>query len=191
MAAPGSSESGSQAQAAAAPLSSGAAEVFLLESRRYLISEYPAKLERAITCLDPDDLWWRPGSNTNSVGHLLRHLAGNVRQWVVHGIGGRSDVRDRAAEFAADPAPLDELLGALRDTLAEADIVLLELTPASLMEARSIQGVDTTVHRALYHVVEHFSMHTGQVLWVVKARTGTDLDFYRLDDAGRVLDTTW
>lgn len=87
--------------------------------------------------------------------------------------------------------PLEDLLADLRATLADADGVLAALTPSSLQEPRSIQGLETTVLRALYHVVEHFSMHTGQVLWIVKARTGRDLGLYEVDDQGRVVGTHW
>ena len=41
-------------------------------------------------------------------------------------------------------------------------------TPAMLMEPRSIQGRETTVFAAIFHVVEHFSTHTGQIVWIAK-----------------------
>jgi hypothetical protein len=34
------------------------------------------------------------------------------------------------------------------------------------------------VLQAVYHVVEHFSGHTGQILYAVKLRRGRDLEFY-------------
>jgi hypothetical protein len=38
-----------------------------------------------------------------------------------------------------------------------------------------------------YHVVEHFSMHDDQVLYVTKQLRGEDLGFHRhLDATGRV-----
>lgn len=185
-------ESGSQAEASPSPLTDGSAEAFLAESRRYLTVEYPAKIDSAVRLLEIEDLWWRPTLGSNSVGHLVRHLSGNVRQWVVHGIGGHPDVRERAAEFGDDDQPpLETLMGDLRLALEDADRVLDRLTSASLTEPRDIQGLRTTVLLALYHVVEHFSMHTGQILWIVKARTGRDLGFYQVDDDGYVTGTTW
>ena len=35
---------------------------------------------------------------------------------------------------------------------------------------------------AIYHVVEHFGMHTGQILYIAKLRTGKDLEFYKLEE---------
>ena len=59
--------------------------------------------------------------------------------------------------------------------------VLEELDPADLGESRTIQGQEVTVRDAVYHVVEHFSMHTGQIVYVTKLRTGRDLGFYRVE----------
>lgn len=38
--------------------------------------------------------------------------------------------------------------------------------------------------QVLYHAVEHLSMHTGQILYITKLRTGRDLGFYRMDEQG-------
>ncbi len=165
--------------------------IFLDTSLRYLVAEYPAKIDGALALLGPDDAWWRPVPGTNSIGHLIRHLSGNVRQWVVHGIGGAPDRRDRASEFGAPPEPLEEVRGRLASALEDAGRVVAALTPDELTRPRSIQGLETTVGEALYHVVEHFSMHTGQILWIAKARTGRDLGFYEVDEAGKVVDTHW
>jgi uncharacterized damage-inducible protein DinB len=191
--APEAPEPGSKAQAEARPALSGGefAAEFIAASRRYLCEEYPAKLDRALQGLTHEDVWWRPTPATNSIGHLLRHLSGNVRQWIVHGLGGEPDTRDRASEFASPPIPIDAVRAALRDTLTDADRVLRDLSPRGLEAPLRIQGLDTTVGEAVYHVVEHFSMHTGQVLWIAKVRTGRDLGLYEVDERGHVIGTHW
>ena len=168
-----------------------AGAAFLDHTRRYLLDEYPRKLRKTLERLPDGDLWWRPNTASNSIGNLLHHLAGNVRQWVVAGVGRRADVRDRAAEFAAEGGTLDDALGRLDDVLAEVAVVLDELEPSDLLEARSIQGLDVDVGEALYHVVEHFSMHLGQIMWIVKARAGADLGLYEVDADGSVTGTRW
>ena len=168
------------------------AALFVAESRRLLTREYPAKLRRALDELPTGDLWWRPDPACNSVGNLLLHLAGNVRQWVVHGLGGAEDVRERAVEFSRTGGlDLEEVWRRLEASLRDADAVLAELDPATLGEPMRIQGMETTGLAALYHVVEHFSMHTGQILYLVKMRTGRDLGFYQVDDQGKVTGTRW
>ncbi|MDT8369428.1 MAG: DinB family protein [Longimicrobiales bacterium] len=164
---------------------------FLDASRHHLKFGYPGRIDRATRDLSEEDLWWRPSRASNSIGHLVLHLEGNLRQWIIHGVGGALDTRDRAAEFAAEPSPWAPLRARLDETLAEVDHLLAGLDPDVLGRPRTIQGVETTVLEAIYHVVEHFSMHTGQILWIAKARTGRDLGLYEIDEAGRVTGLNW
>jgi uncharacterized damage-inducible protein DinB len=157
------------------------ARLFLEQSRAYLVSEYLPKIERAVALLDDERVWWRPNEASNSVGNLLLHLAGNVRQWIVSGVGGEPDTRDRQREFdERAEIPRDEMLERLRAVLAESDAVLARLDPATLAGLVTIQGRELTVLGALYHVVEHFGMHTGQIILLSKALSGDDLKFYDL-----------
>ena len=156
---------------------------FLERSRHYLGVEYPAKIRAAALTVPPDRLWWRANESSNSVANLLLHLTGNVRQWIVSGVGGASDVRHRDQEFAAlggedVNALLDQLDATLRDVVA----VLDALDPNALGDLRTIQGRDTTVFAAIYHVVEHFSGHTGQIILLAKSFTPSAVRFY--DDTG-------
>jgi uncharacterized damage-inducible protein DinB len=142
---------------------------FLDRSRYYLCREYPTKIRAAVEAMPADRLWWRPNEQSNSIGNLLLHLSGNVRQWIVSGVGGRPDVRKRNMEFAArGGATAAGMLDGLDATLHEVDDVLRALLPSELLERRSIQGRDTTVMEAVYHVVEHFAGHTGQIIWIAK-----------------------
>jgi uncharacterized damage-inducible protein DinB len=139
--------------------------------------------QRIGTCLgmlDADRIWARGGGNENAIGNLVLHLCGNLRQWIVSGIGGSADVRQRGAEFAAQGgvAP-EELAAMLHATVAEAAQVLASLPPERLSHRIVIQGYEVSELEAIYHVVEHFSMHTGQVLFATKMLTGADLGFYR------------
>jgi uncharacterized damage-inducible protein DinB len=139
--------------------------------------------DRILICLDqlrPEQIWTRGSENENAVGNLVLHLAGNVRQWIGSGVAGRENVRDRDSEFAArgqiSPAELRSLL---RTTIDEAVAVIEKLTPERMAETIRVQGHDVTVLQAVYHVVEHFSQHTGQVIFATKLFTGGDLGFYR------------
>lgn len=156
-------------------------EEFLRRSRGYLKGEYLPKIRRAVEGLGEEDLWWRPNPSSNSIGNLILHLAGNARQWVVSGIGKETDTRERQVEFDREGGLSgEELLDHLSGTLEVVDGVLAGLTPEALQEERVIQGLRTTVLGALFHVVEHFSMHTGQILYISKLRTDRDLGFYRV-----------
>lgn len=160
-----------------------AAALFLQQSREYLTGHYLPKILAAAQQLSDEDLWWRPNEGSNSVGNLLLHLAGNIEQWIVGGIGSISITRDREAEFARR-APMDRgtVLARFEGVVRAADAVLAGLDPTALTAPRAIQGRDTTVLAATYHVVEHFAMHAGQILYIAKLRTGRDLGFYLLRD---------
>jgi uncharacterized damage-inducible protein DinB len=156
---------------------------FVGEARRHLLEDYLPKLERCLEQLTDEQVWWRASESSNSVGNLLLHLEGNARQWLVAGVGGAEDRRTRDREFgerASVPSAL--LLAALRATLAEADAALARLEPPALLERRRIQGRDVTVLGAVLHAVEHFSMHTGQIILLTKLHTGGDLAFYDFSD---------
>jgi uncharacterized damage-inducible protein DinB len=154
---------------------------FIASSRAYFAADYLPKIERCLDLLTDEQIWWRANPQSNSIGNLLLHLSGNVRQWIVCSLGGASDQRDRDSEFAERIIiPRDELLARLKQTLSEADATLAKFDPDKLLERRVIQGLDVTALEAIFHVVEHFSMHVGQILYITKQLTAHDLHFYDL-----------
>ena len=125
-------------------------------------------------------MWSRPNEASNSIGNLLLHLRGNVTQWIIGGVGDRPYDRQRQQEFDERVhVPATELLAALKGVVREADEVIRGLDADALLTTREIQDYDVTVLEAIYHVVEHFSMHTGQIILLTKARTGEDLKLWR------------
>src|SRR5579864_4031658 len=89
------------------------------------LTEYCGRIETCIDKLAPEQIWTRNAENANAIGNLVLHLAGNVRQWILHGVGGEPDTRQRDTEFAArgglDPA---ELKRRLRSTVDAACAVI-------------------------------------------------------------------
>ena len=155
-------------------------QAFLAQSRRLLTESYLPRIEKSVDGLSDEQLWWRANAESNSIGNLILHLAGNVRQWIVSGVGGAADTRDRQREFEErGPLPSAELVARIRSAVEDADRVLANLSPAALLERRRIQSYDVTVLQAVYAVVEHFSMHTGQTILLAKMWKG-DLGFYTL-----------
>ena len=158
---------------------------FQKQSADYLRTEFLPKIELAIAPLTLDQIWWRPNEASNSIGNLMLHLAGNVRQWIVGGVRQLDTPRDRDAEFSnREHVGADELLNRLRAAVDEASAIIDRVSDAELAEPRQIQRFDTTVLGAIYHVVEHFSMHTGQIILLAKAQTGRDAGFYRVREDG-------
>ncbi len=155
---------------------------FIARSRHHFIEDFLPKIERCLERLNDEQIWWRPNEQSNSIGNLLLHLCGNARQWIVCGVGGAKDTRNRDAEFAQrDQIPRADLHSLLKQTLSDVDRTLVQYDPDCLLELRTIQGSDVSVLEAILHVVEHFSMHTGQILMLTKMLTNADLAFYRFD----------
>jgi uncharacterized damage-inducible protein DinB len=155
------------------------AREFVARSRYYLMDEYRTKLRRAVRAIPADAIWQRTNDQSNSVGNLLLHLAGNVGQWIVSGVGGTPDARDRPAEFnTRGGASADELLARLDNVLAEADAILASLSADTLAERRTIQGRDVSVMAAVYTAVQHFSTHLGQIIMVAKEHAPGTIRFY-------------
>jgi uncharacterized damage-inducible protein DinB len=165
-------------------------ELFISRSRYWLTKEYPIKLRHCVDALPRATVWSRPNQTSNSVGNLLVHLTGNVTEWILGGVGGQQFERHRASEFAQlEGADGHMLLDNLEAVLSEADSVLGGLIAQDLERSIIIQGRDTTVLGAVYHVVEHFAMHTGQIVLLTKIYAPGKIRFY--EDAGGLARPVW
>lgn len=148
-------------------------QAFVYQSRAFLNDVFFPKLKNAVDQLSDEDLWWRPNEVSNSIGNLILHLSGNLRMWIVAALGGVAIHRDREAEFKErQRIPKAELLSTLQQALQETNQVLAGIQEDVLLRKYKISRYDITGTWAIYHVVEHFSYHLGQILYIFKLRTG-------------------
>jgi uncharacterized damage-inducible protein DinB len=161
--------------------------LFLETSRKLLFEQHWPRIKTCVESLTPEQIWWRPNEASNSIGNLLLHLNGNVGQWIVATLNKDEDKRNRPAEFAAkEGGTAKELLDRLGDTLDQAAQVLDRLTPAELLASYEVQGYHANGVYVVYHVVEHFGMHYGQIAYITKLLSAKDLGFYKeLNKTGR------
>jgi uncharacterized damage-inducible protein DinB len=161
--------------------------LFLESSRRTLLEQYWPRLRQCVESLTDEQVWWRPNEACNSIGNLILHLNGNVRQWIVASFNRTEDQRNRPAEFGErDLIAASALLEKLGTTLEEASGVLARLTSDDLLARYEIQGYQSSGLDVVYHVVEHFGMHYGQIVYITKQLNGADLGFYsELNKTGR------
>ncbi|MGA1608354.1 MAG: DinB family protein [Planctomycetota bacterium] len=149
--------------------------------RFHVVEECLPRIRQSVARLDDEQLWRRQGAQGNSIGHLCLHLEGNVRQWILAGIGGDPDARDRPAEFASGPQPRDQVLDRLDATARAAADLIDTLDASTLLEVRTFQGrFDRDVLGAVLHVLEHFAGHAYQIYAFTKAMTDEDLGFWDL-----------
>ena len=161
--------------------------LFIEFSRHKLLDHYWPRLRTCVESLTDEQVWWRPNAASNSIGNLILHLNGNVRQWLVASFNRWEDDRERPAEFGTqDGLTAAELLAKLGATMQESALVLARLTEADLVAQYEIQGYHITGLEAVYQVVEHFGLHYGQIAYISKSLSGGDLGFYReLTQTGR------
>ncbi len=151
----------------------------ILESKRRLGGECLPRILKCLGHLDEDEIWRRPNAETVSVGNLVLHLCGNVRQYVISAIGKRPDVRRRSEEFAErGPIATAELVRRISDTVREAESVIERMTPEDFLHVYRVQGYQERRMSIILHVVEHFSYHTGQITYSVKSRKAVDMGYY-------------
>ncbi len=139
-------------------------------------------LERITVCLGElteQEVWQRPNGSSNSVGNQLLHLSGNIRQWIHNGIGQLPDVRERDTEFAATNGPTgQELLAELAEVIGTAVAIIEQQEASSLHPERPVQAYVHDGNYIILHVVEHFSYHTGQIIFWTKLLRDRDLHLY-------------
>jgi uncharacterized damage-inducible protein DinB len=143
---------------------------------------YDESMRRIRLCLDQltdEQVWWRPNEDSNSIGNLLLHLSGNMRQWVYSGLGGYPDNRKRQQEFdERTQLSKEELWETLSATMQDLKPVIEAVTPADLLQKRPVQTFEESGLTILIHVTEHFSYHTGQIAWITKMLKARQLGFY-------------
>ena len=151
----------------------------LLESHLHFFDWNLERIGRCLEELTEEQIWQRPNVSSNSVGNQVLHLCGNIRQWIITGLGGAPDTRTRDEEFAASGGPgKAELLRQLTDVIEQSKAVISGLSEAELLRERPVQAFVHDGTFILTHVTEHLSYHTGQIIFWVKALKDKDLDLY-------------
>ncbi len=152
------------------------------------LDDLTRRLEADVRGLSVRQLEWQPGPGRNTIGMLLAHLAVVEVWWLSGPARDRSDVDFRKAiGIDADddgmPAPprgrhpralrgrgAAWYLRTLRRARATVRRIARSMTPAQLVKVRSRHWrSQNAVHRynnrwVLYHVLEHFGGHYGQIL---------------------------
>jgi uncharacterized damage-inducible protein DinB len=152
-------------------------ETLFLNTAVARLRQFTDQIVLCLGKLSDDQIWARGRENENAVGNLVLHLKGNVRQWIVAGLGGKPDIRQRDREFSAEGGMTgNELAAQLRQTVDEGAQVIAALTADQLTRVYEIQNRKSTGLEAVFHVVAHFAEHKGQIIFATKNLTGEDLN---------------
>jgi len=143
------------------------------------IDENTQKLATCVQELNDSEIWKRPNLHSNSVGNIILHLCGNMRQYAISSLGNSKDVRERDKEFSADGGYSGaELFKKLTDTVEQAKKIIQSTTEEELLRERKVQGYTHSGIGIILHVTEHYSYHTGQIIFWTKLLKDKDLGFY-------------
>lgn len=152
----------------------------------HLVDQCLKRIRHCVDQLSHDQLWWQPQGDLNSVGVLLRHVAGNLQQWGVDGIAQTADLRDRESEFQSDlRESASQLLSQLETVAGRVRASVDQLSPEALLEGRTIQGFQVSVMGALMHTIPHFVGHTHQIVQLTRMQLGDKYQFHWDPDADR------
>lgn len=153
--------------------------LLIADVKRRLIEESLPRIEKCLDELSLEQLWHKQNENTNSVGNLILHLCGNVRQYILSGIDGQPDVRERDLEFS-ERGPIDKevLKRKVQQLMQEVDQALDRIKTEDLTKSIGVQGFNENTTAILVHVVEHFSYHVGQITFYTKFVNDIDTGYY-------------
>jgi uncharacterized damage-inducible protein DinB len=153
--------------------------LLIQQARLRIFDESYPRIFKCLDLLTEDQVWERPNEQLSSVGNLVLHLAGNVRQWINSGLGGQEDNRKRDREFLeSSRCSKWKLKFLLEDLKRDVEVVLKKLTAEDLVKVRKVQVFEESGLSILVHVMEHFSYHTGQITWQTKILTNADTKYY-------------
>ncbi len=157
------------------------ARLFVIEARARL-DDAADLVRHCLGQLDDARIWRRPSENQNSIGNLVLHLAGNLRQRFAANIDGRPDVRDRFGEFTSrEETPKAELLRRFDEAVAAAGATLQSLTPETLVETRRVpdrgREVDATVLGTAFRAVAHLTGHAQEIVYMTRSWIGDRYEF--------------
>jgi uncharacterized damage-inducible protein DinB len=160
------------------------AELCVEQWRSRLAERYLPRILDCLEQLSDEEIWWRPNEASNSVGNLVLHVCGNMHQWIISGLGGAPDVRERDKEFAErGPIARSALNEKLRQTVKDCCRVLARVKGDDLTRRYRIQEFDVTGYYAAAQVTEHAAYHLGQIIYITKLKRAKDLGFTRLPSA--------
>jgi uncharacterized damage-inducible protein DinB len=152
-------------------------DTLFLDTAAARLRQFSDQIGVCLGKLSDDQIWARGRENENAVGNLVLHLEGNVRQWIVAGLGGKPDVRVRDREFSTEGGVTGaELSARLKEVVEEAASVIAGLTTEQLIRVHEIQNRKVAGLEAVFHVVAHFAEHKGQIVFATKNLTGEDLN---------------
>ena len=124
--------------------------------------------------LSDKQIWRRPLSHGNSVGHLLLHMAGNLNYYIGARVAETGYVRDREREFTeTGRISKHELLAAFDRTIAMVCETIRKQTAEDLLKPYSAAREPEAEERfnIFLRCAGHAYHHVGQIVYLSRELT--------------------
>lgn len=145
----------------------------------YRMDESLRMIKISLEKITEEELWKRPNGSLSSIGNLMLHLCGNMKQYGISSLKGIEDTRNRNLEFSIKGSfNKKELMVKLEKTVYEVKICFQNISKQRLLTRKKVQGYEFSGIGNIIHLVEHLSYHTGQIAFWVKQLKNEDLGFY-------------
>lgn len=141
-----------------------------VEDSLALFRYYKQLAERAMDQVSDEQLFATLDDDTNSIGIVVKHMAGNMRsRWTDFlTTDGEKPDRDRDTEFVDPPATRKALLEVWEDGWSRLFRALEPLSDADLGRTVTIRGEAHSVVQAINRQVAHYAHHVGQIVMLAK-----------------------
>lgn len=139
------------------------------------IDQLHEDIYKAVEPLSDEEINWRHPHLTNTVGILLRHVAGSERYWIIEVVSGKPIQRKRDLEFGRDRLEKAPLLANLRAAQQEVTAAVGSLSAAQLVDeiVQTYRDLPRRLTKswAVLHSIQHTSYHLGQIQLFAKMAT--------------------
>ncbi len=141
-----------------------------IEDSIAVFRQYKKLTERAIEQVTDQDLLRELDGENNSIGIIVKHMAGNMRSRFRDFLttDGEKPDRNRDSEFVDPPASRDALMQLWEDGWNYVFGALEPLSEADLARTVTIRGEAHSVMQAINRQVGHYSYHCGQIVLLAK-----------------------
>ena len=148
----------------------------MIESWIKIFESQKRLAERAIDQLSDEQLFQSALTGSNSVGVIMRHMAGNMRsRWTnfLDSDGEKPD-RHRETEFDTDSEPREALMKKWEDGWACLFDAINSLSPEDIERTVLIRTEPHSVPDAVNRQISHYGYHVGQIILIARALVGDD-----------------
>ena len=128
-------------------------------------------------------LWTKPPGISNSIGNLVLHLEGNLREYIGRQLGGVPYTRQRDLEFSQTGLTLEDLRARVEPLATLIPEILARLSDADLNRLYPEEPFNSPISTAQYLVSlnSHLNYHLGQIDSLRRILTGSGaVDFVQL-----------